>query len=184
MVCTLHNVECRPLFLPSVRRILKKKLYFYISVDNERKVYYNSTTVLKRCYKEGKKLLKQRFLALLLAVLVMLSGCGKKDRDVERWSTDAAAGMTYARYNSTESYTVQLPQSGAIAVEVTTQAGTLHLEIAQPGQEPVYTGNLTESSSFTVNLQPGIYAVTVRGEDHAGGFRLNWPADAEKEDAA
>lgn len=129
-------------------------------------------------------MLKQRFPALLLAVLVLLSGCGKKDRDVERWTTDSAAGMTYARYNSAESYTVRLPQSGAIAVEVTTQSGTLHLEIARPGQEPVYTGNLTESGSFTVNLQPGIYAVTVRGENHAGGFRLDWPVDADTEEKA
>ena len=128
--------------------------------------------------------MKQRFLALLLAVLVLLSGCGGKDRDVDRWSTDSAAGMTYARYNSAESYTVRLPRSGAIAVEVTTYAGMLHLEIAQPGQEPVYTGNLTESGSFTVNLQPGIYAVSVRGEDHAGGFRLDWSADADTEGEA
>ena len=69
-------------------------------------------------------------------------------------------------------------------MEVTTQAGTLHLEIAQPGQEPVYTGNLTESDGFTVNVQPGTYAVTVRGEDHAGGFRLSWPADANTEEGA
>lgn len=140
--------------------------------------------ILKHCYEERNELLKQRFLALLLAALVLLSGCGKKNRDVERWSTDSAAGMTYARYNGTESYTVRLPHSGAVAVEVTTQAGTLHLEIAQPGQEPVYTGNLTESGSFTVNLQPGIYAVTVRGEDHAGGFRLDWSADANAEEGA
>ena len=129
-------------------------------------------------------MLKQRFLARLLAVLVLLSGCGKKDRDVERWSTDSAAGMTYARYNSAESYTVRLPQSGAIAVEVTTQAGVLHLEIAQPGQEPVYTGNLSESVSFTVNLQAGTYTVTVRGENHAGGFRLDWSADTDTEGEA
>ena len=129
-------------------------------------------------------MLNRRIFFLALAVLMLLSGCGKRDRDVERWSTDFSAGMTYALYNGTESYTVRLTQSGAIAVEVTTQAGTLHLEIAQPGQEPVYTGNLTESDGFTVNIQTGTYAVTVRGEDHAGGFRLSWPADAEKEDAA
>lgn len=129
-------------------------------------------------------MLNRRIVFLALAVLMLLSGCGKRDRDVERWSTDSSAGMTYALYNGTESYTVRLPQSGAIAVEVTTQAGTLHLEIAQPGQEPVYTGNLTESDGFTVNVRPGTYAVTARGEDHAGGFRLSWPADAEKEDAA
>lgn len=128
--------------------------------------------------------MNRRIFILALAVLTLLSGCGKRDRDVERWSTDSSAGMTYARYNSTESYAVRLSQPGAIAVEVTTQAGTLHLEIAQSGQEPVYTGNLTESDGFTVNVQPGTYAVTVRGENHAGGFRLSWPADANTEEGA
>lgn len=184
MVCTLHNVECRPFFIPKIRRILKEKLYFHNSIDIKRKTYYNNTVVLKRCYEERNERLKRLFPALLLAVLVLLSGCGKRDRDVGWWSADTAAGMTYARYNGTEDYTVQLPRSGAVAVEVTTQAGTLHLEIAQPGQEPVYTGNLTESVSFTVNLQPGTYTVTVRGENHAGGFRLDWSADADTKENA
>lgn len=72
--------------------------------------------------------MNRRIFILALAVLTLLSGCGKRDRDVERWSTDSSAGMTYARYNSTESYTVRLSQPGAIGMEVTTQAGTLHLE--------------------------------------------------------
>lgn len=171
-------------FCSKIREILKEKLYFHNSIDIKRKTYYNNTTVLKRCYEERNELLKRLFPALLLAVLVLLSGCGKENRDVERWSADTAAGMTYARYSGTEHYTVQLPRSGAIAVEVTTQAGTLHLEIAQPGQDPVYTGNLTESVRFTVNLRPGTYTVTVRGEDHAGGFRLDWSADADTKENA
>lgn len=114
---------------------------------------------------------------VLLPVLLMiflLSACTAGTETVMERESDCALEMTCSRMNETRSYTLSLTRPTAIAVSATTEAGTLHLEIAQSGETPIYTGNLTESVSFTVNAQPGTYCVTVEGRNHTGGLRLDW----------
>lgn len=55
MVCTLRFAECRLLFYVKIPHYFKKTFNFHITIDIDRKVYYNDMSVLKRCYEERKK---------------------------------------------------------------------------------------------------------------------------------
>ena len=118
----------------------------------------------------------RKMLCLLLALL-LLSGCGGKKRTAEgdiEITTDTSAKMMYTWFGGEKHYTAQLKELTAIAVEVKTNGGTLTLEIREQGKEPIYSGNLFSDFSFTVNVQPGTYQITAKGQDHAGSYSFDW----------
>ena len=61
MVCTLRFAECRLLFYVKIPHYFKKTFNFHITIDIDRKVYYNDMSVLKRCYEERKKHWTEKF---------------------------------------------------------------------------------------------------------------------------
>lgn len=114
------------------------------------------------------------FLGVLLIGLIGCSRLGTRlDANVE-WEQDGSIGMTYTMFDGRKDYTVTLEEPSAFGVEVHSDGGVLKLEIIPTGEEPIYSGHLTEDFSFTVNAQPGEYTVRLTGDHHAGRFELKW----------
>lgn len=122
----------------------------------------------------------KKITAIALSVVLLLSGCNAKTSGYTmigsvEVTSDNSVELSYKKLNGTKSYDISLSDGDVIAVEVTTNSGTLKLEIARENQEPVYTGSDFPEGGFTVNIsEAGYYTVSLTGEDHSGEVKLEW----------
>lgn len=116
----------------------------------------------------------KRLFSLFLA-LILLTGCAgnRANRNLEVW-TDTTFFLRTDPLDETRTYPVHLDRETDLIVKTETRSGTMHMEIARPGESPDYQGNLTEDFSFTLHLIPGEYTLTLAGSRHQGTILLDW----------
>ena len=121
---------------------------------------------------------KKQFLALLCALVLLLAGCTvREDKGVQNIVEtlgENSIRLTYDSLHGKKDYSLTLEGDAAISVDVKSQKGKIKLSIFENGQEPVYTGTISEDFSFIVYAGAGSYTVRLEGEKHAGGVSLNW----------
>lgn len=123
----------------------------------------------------------KKIIALILCgALLLLTGCDGNASGCTvigsvEVSTNKSIELSYKKLNGTKKYDMSLHEGDSIFVEVTTDSGSLTIEIAQKGEEPVYTGSDFPEGGFTVNIHDdGRYYVSLIGNEHSGKVKLDW----------
>ncbi|MGN0650246.1 MAG: hypothetical protein ACI4KM_07405 [Oscillospiraceae bacterium] len=121
----------------------------------------------------------KKIIALLLCGVLLLTGCdgasGCTAVGSVEITTNTSIELTYQKLNGTKKYDMRLHEGDSLAVNVTTNSGSLTIEIAQKGEEPIYTGSVFPDGGFTVNIHDdGRYYVSLIAEEHSGGVKLEW----------
>ena len=122
----------------------------------------------------------KKLIAIILGAALLLTGCdgtttGCTTIGSVEMTTNNSIELTYKKMNGTKKYNVVLNEGDSLHVDVTTNSGSLRIEIAQKNEEPVYTGSDFPNDGFTVNIHDnGRYYISLIAEEHSGGVKLNW----------
>ena len=119
--------------------------------------------------------MKQKSLTITLLILcilglaVFLTACG---RDCFVGSRTAEAGsyrLDIDRMTGTDRFTMELRAGDTLAVQFETAKGSIYMEIKEPDESSLYTGNGKGVREFTVNiLESSTYSIYVEA-CHAKG---------------
>ena len=108
--------------------------------------------------------------AILLAICLLLSGCGKKSIfDGSRTSDETGFRMEYRILDREESAELELTEGDQIQVHISHAAGNLDVIVGQYGEEPIYKGTEQENADFILTVpKTGCYHISVTGHRAKG----------------
>lgn len=118
----------------------------------------------------------RKICVFVLCLSLLLTGCSGEARirrGTESVNPDSIV-MSYERFDGERSYEIELPQDTQIRVEIRTVSGQIKVTVEQEGQEPIYSGRISEDFAFALNADAGTYTVTLTGEKHVGSYRFEW----------
>lgn len=113
----------------------------------------------------------------VLALLFSLSACVKKQHkalfigSVES-SDSTAVSRSYIKFEGTAQYSLKAEEDCAMKCEFTSEEGELHVIVARENKEVIYEGNISENTSFTLNVKKGLYTIILSTEEHSGSFHF------------
>lgn len=107
---------------------------------------------------------------LLLAAVVLLTGCGRTGAfDGSRTSDESGFRMEYALLDREESAELTLSEGDRIQVSISHAAGNVDLTVGRDGEEPIYEGTGQENAEFILTVpEPGLYRISVTGHRAEG----------------
>ena len=126
-----------------------------------------------------------RLLPLLLSCL-LLTGCtGPALRlnflhgaSGERsGSTETSSWAEYETMSGNELSFITLEEADPLEFrfQITTRAGSLAVSVRDSRNEEIFCAEYDKTAAFTLPLeQDGLYAVTMTGNEHSGGYRIHW----------
>ena len=108
---------------------------------------------------------KKAVTAILLAICLLLSGCGKKSTfDGSRTSDETGFRMEYIILDKEESAEMKLTEGDQIQVHISHIAGNVDVIFGQNGEEPIYKGTGQENADFILTIpKSGSYQISVTG---------------------
>ena len=108
--------------------------------------------------------------AILLAICLLLSGCGKKSTfDGSRTSDETGFRMEYSILDREESAELELTEGDQIQVHISHTAGNVDVIVGQYGEEPIYKGTEQETADFILTIpKTGFYQISVTGHRAKG----------------
>ena len=122
------------------------------------------------------------FALCILGLAVSLTACG---RDCFVGSRTAEAGsyrLDIDRMTETDRFTMELSAGDTLAVQFETAKGSIYMEIKEPDESSLYTGNGKGVSEFTVNIpESGTYSIYVEAHHAKGTVHIQ--QKGEKKDA-
>lgn len=85
----------------------------------------------------------------------------------------------FQQMHGTDRHTLSLAAGDTLAVHLQAQAGKLTLELQAPDGTPIYTGNGTEATDFTITVpQTGAYTVLLQAKHATGSVEIR-PAERD-----
>ena len=113
---------------------------------------------------------KKAVTAILLAICLLLSGCGKKSTfDGSRTSDETGFRMEYIILDKEESAEMKLTEGDQIQVHISHIAGNVDVIFGQNGEEPIYKGTGQENADFILTIpKSGSYQISVTGHRAKG----------------
>ena len=113
---------------------------------------------------------KKAVTAILLAICLLLSGCGKKSTfDGSRTSDETGFRMEYRILDKEESAEMKLTEGDQIEVHISHIAGNVDVIFGQNGEEPIYKGTGQENADFILTIpKSGSYQISVTGHRAKG----------------
>ena len=113
---------------------------------------------------------KKAVTAILLAICLLLSGCGKKSTfDGSRTSDETGFRMEYRILDKEESAEMKLTEGDQIEVHISHIAGNVDVIFGQNGEEPIYKGSGQENADFILTVpKTGSYQISVTGHRAKG----------------
>ena len=113
---------------------------------------------------------KKAVTAILLAICLLLSGCGKKSTfDGSRTSDETGFRMEYRILDKEKSAEMKLTEGDQIQVHISHIAGNVDVIVGQNGEEPIYKGTGQENADFILTIpKSGSYQISVTGHRAKG----------------
>ena len=127
--------------------------------------------------KEARTLIKRgiaqktiNLAAILMAICLLLSGCGEKGAfDGSKTSDETLFQMEYSILDKEESAELKLAEGDQIQVHISHTAGNVDVILGQNGEEPIYKGTEQENADFILTVpETGCYHVSVTGHRAKG----------------
>ena len=108
--------------------------------------------------------------AILMAICLLLSGCGGKSTfDGSRTSDETGFRMEYRILDKEESVELKLTEDDQIQVHISHTAGNVNVIVSQKGEEPIYKGTEQENADFILTIpKTGCYHISVTGHRAKG----------------
>ena len=108
--------------------------------------------------------------AILMAICLLLSGCGGKSTfDGSRTSDETGFLMEYSILDKEESAEMKLTEGDQIQVHISHTIGYVDVIVGQNGEEPIYKGTEQENADFILTVpKTGCYHVSVTGHRAKG----------------
>ena len=108
--------------------------------------------------------------AILMAICLLLSGCGGKSTfDGSRTSDETGFRMEYRILYKEESAEMKLTEGDQIQVHISHTTGNVDVIGGQKGEEPIYKGTEQENADFILTVpKTGCYHVSVTGHRAKG----------------
>ena len=108
--------------------------------------------------------------AILLAMCLLLSGCGEKGAfDGSRTSDETGLRMEYSILDKEESAELKLTEGDQIQVRISHTAGNVDVTVGENGEEPIYKGTGQENADFILTIpKTGCYHISVTGHRAKG----------------
>ena len=109
-------------------------------------------------------------LALLCALALLLSGCGKGGAfDGSIVADKSQFHMEYAILNREQAADLPLKEGDALHVVFAHESGNVDVKVGLNGREPIYTGNGQADADFTLIVpESGDYHISVTGHQAKG----------------
>ena len=127
--------------------------------------------------KEARALIKRGithktiiFPAILLAMCLLLTGCGRNNT-FEGSSTSDETGfrMEYSILDKEESAELKLTEGDQIQVHISHTTGNVDVIVGQNDEEPIYKGTEQENADFVLTVpKTGCYHISVTGHRAKG----------------
>ena len=113
---------------------------------------------------------KKAITAILLAICLLLSGCGEKSTfDGSRTSDEKRFRMEYSILDKEESAEMNLTEGNQIQVRISHTAGNVDVTVGENGEEPIYKGTGQENADFILTIpKTGCYRISVTGHRAKG----------------
>ena len=108
--------------------------------------------------------------AILMAICLLLSGCGGKSTfDGSRTSDETGFRMEYRILDKEESAEMKLTEGDQIQVHISHTTGNVDVIVGQKGEEPIYKGTEQENADFILTIpKTGSYQISVTGHRAKG----------------
>ena len=108
--------------------------------------------------------------AILLALGLLLSGCGRKSTfDGSRTSDEMGFRMEYSLLDKEESAEMKLTEGDQIQVHISHITGNVDVIVGENGEEPIYKGTEQENADFILTVPKiGCYHISVTGHRAKG----------------
>ena len=113
---------------------------------------------------------KSAIAAILLAMCLLLPGCGGKSTfDGSRTSDETGFRMEYSILDKEESAEMKLTEGDQIQVHISHTAGNVDVTVGENGEEPIYKGTGQENADFSLTVpKTGCYLISVTGHRAKG----------------
>ena len=108
--------------------------------------------------------------AILMAICLLLSGCGGKSTfDGSRTSDETGFRMEYRILDKEESAEMKLTEGDQIQVHISHTTGNVDVIVGQKGEEPIYKGTGQNNADFILTVpKTGCYHISVTGHRAKG----------------
>ena len=108
--------------------------------------------------------------AILMAICLLLSGCGGKSTfDGSRTSDVTGFRMEYSILDKEESAELELTEGDQIQVHISHTAGNVDVIVGWNGEDPIYKGTEQENADFILTIpKTGCYHISVTGHRAKG----------------
>ena len=115
-------------------------------------------------------IIRKAITAILLAICLLLSGCGEKATfDGSRTSDETGFRMEYSILDKEESAELKLTEGDQIQVHISHTAGNVDVIVGENGEEPIYKGSEQENADFILTVpKTGSYQISVTGHRAKG----------------
>ena len=120
--------------------------------------------------RDKRGITKEAINAILLAICLLLSGCGGKSTfDGFKTSDETGFRMEYSILDKEESAELELTEGDQIQVHISHTTGNVDVIFCEDGGDPIYKGTEQEKSDFILTIpQPGCYHISVTGHRAKG----------------
>ena len=108
--------------------------------------------------------------AILLAICLLLSGCGGKTTfDGSKTSDETLFRMEYSILDKEESAEMKLTEGDQIQVHISHLAGNVDVIVGRNGEDPIYKGTEQENADFILTVpKTGCYHISITGHRAKG----------------
>ncbi len=108
--------------------------------------------------------------AVLLAVCLLLTGCGSKNTfEGSGTSDETGFRMEYSVLDREESAELELTEGDRIQVHISHAAGNVDVTVGRAGEKPIYRGTGQENADFLLTVpETGRYRISVTGHRAKG----------------
>ncbi len=120
--------------------------------------------------RDKRGITKEAITAILLAICLLLSGCGGKTTfDGSKTSDETEFRMEYSILDKEESAELELTEGDRIQVHISHATGNVDVIVGQNGEEPIYKGTEQENADFILTVpKNGCYHISVTGHRAKG----------------
>ena len=120
--------------------------------------------------RDKRGITKEAINAILLAICLLLSGCGGKTTfDGSKTSDETGFRMEYSILDKEESAELELTEGDQIQVHISHTAGNVDVIVGWNGEDPIYKGTGQKNADFILTVpKTGCYHISVTGHRAKG----------------
>ena len=125
--------------------------------------------------RDKRGITKEAINAILLAICLLLSGCGGKTTfDGSKTSDETGFRMEYSILDKEESAELELTEGDQIQVHISHTTGNVDVIFCEDGGDLIYKGTAQENADFILTVpETGCYHISVTGHRAKGEISFN-----------